>query len=197
MDMTYATIPFFGGELKRLYQETKFAYVVSDQSNPVNHPIYVVDEDLGCCIMSVNEEYNETPTLVDPLVSPVEEVDGIWKMFFDGACSKGGVGAGIILISPTKKEVHLSYKLEFKATNNVVEYEVLILGLEVARKMQITKMVVFGDSELVVQQVRGSYQTRHPRMRAYRNQVWDMIDNFYVAFNIYGVLREFISQSIP
>jgi hypothetical protein len=82
MDMTYATVPVFGGELRRLYQETKFSYVVSDQNNPVNHPIYVVDEDLGCCILSVNEEYNETPMLADPLVSPVEEVDGIWKMFF-------------------------------------------------------------------------------------------------------------------
>jgi hypothetical protein len=42
-----------------LYRETKFSYVVSDQNNSVNHPIYVVDEDLGCCILSVNEEYKE------------------------------------------------------------------------------------------------------------------------------------------
>jgi ribonuclease HI len=63
----------------------------------------------------------------------------------------------------------LSYKLEFEATNNVVEYEALILGLEAVIKMQITKLVVFGDSEMVVQQIKGSYQTRHPRMRPDRN----------------------------
>jgi hypothetical protein len=40
----------------------------------------------------------------DPLVIPVEEVDGIWKLFFDGACSKEGVGDGVVLISPTKKK---------------------------------------------------------------------------------------------
>jgi hypothetical protein len=57
MDMTYATVPVFGGENRRLYRETKFSYVVSDQNNPKNHPIYVVDEDMGCCILSVNEEY--------------------------------------------------------------------------------------------------------------------------------------------
>jgi hypothetical protein len=57
--------------------------------------------------------------------------------------------------------------------------------------MQINKLVVFGDSKLVVQQVKGSYQTRHPRMKAYKNKVWDMVDNFYVAFNISIVLREF------
>jgi hypothetical protein len=103
MDMNYVTAPVFGGELRRLYQETKSSYVVSDQNNPMNHPIYDDDEDLGCCILSVNEEYNETPMLEDPLVIPMEEVDGIWKLFFDGACSKEGVGAGVILISPTKK----------------------------------------------------------------------------------------------
>jgi hypothetical protein len=52
--------------------------VVSDQKNPVNHPIYVVDEYLGYYILYINEEYNETPILVGPLVSPMEEVDGIW-----------------------------------------------------------------------------------------------------------------------
>jgi ribonuclease HI len=67
------------------------------------------------------------------------------EMYFDGAYSKEGVGAGVVLISPKKEEIHLSYKLEFEATNNVVEYEALILGLEAARKMQITELVVFGD----------------------------------------------------
>jgi ribonuclease HI len=105
---------------------------------------------MGHCILSINEEYNETPILADPLISPVEEVDGIWKMFFDGAYSKEGFGAGIVLISPTKNEIHLSYKLEFEATNKVVEYESLILGLEATSKMKITKLVVFRDSELVV-----------------------------------------------
>jgi hypothetical protein len=44
MDMNYITVPVFGGENKRLYMETKFSYLVSDQNNPKNHPIYVVYE---------------------------------------------------------------------------------------------------------------------------------------------------------
>jgi hypothetical protein len=39
MDMNYDTAPIFEGELGMLYRETKFSYVVSDQKNPVNHPI--------------------------------------------------------------------------------------------------------------------------------------------------------------
>jgi ribonuclease HI len=71
-------------------------------------------------------------------------------MFFDGAYSKEGVGASVVLISSTKREIHFSYKLEFEATNNIIEYESFILGLEVTRKMKITKLVAFGDLELVV-----------------------------------------------
>jgi len=56
MDMTYTTVPVFGGELRRLYRETKFSYVFNYQNNLVNHPIYVFDEDMGYCILFVNEE---------------------------------------------------------------------------------------------------------------------------------------------
>jgi ribonuclease HI len=113
------------------------------------------------------------------------------EFFFDGEYSKEGDRDSLVLISPTKKETHLSYKPEFEATNNVVEYESLILGLEATRKMQITKLVVFEDSELVVYQVKGSYHKIHPRMRAYINMAWDMIDNFDEDFNISFFLREF------
>jgi hypothetical protein len=107
MEMMYAIVPVFGGENKRLYRETKFSYVVSDQNNLVNLSIYVVDEDISCFILNVNEEYKESLTLIDPLVIPTEEVGGIWRMVFDGTYSKG-VGANVVLISLNKKEIHLS-----------------------------------------------------------------------------------------
>jgi len=66
-------------------------------------------------------------------------------MYFYGSYSKGLV-SGVVLISPTKQEILLSYKLDFEATNNVVEYEDLILGLEDAKKIQIKNLVEFGDS---------------------------------------------------
>jgi len=81
-------VPVFGGDLRRLYQEMKLYCVVSDQNNPMNHPIYDFDEYLGCCILYLNEEYNETSMLADPLVSLVEEVDGICKKQNDGEYSK-------------------------------------------------------------------------------------------------------------
>jgi hypothetical protein len=71
MDMTYATVPVFGGENRRLYKEKKISYVVSDHNNTRNHPIYAVDEDIGCCILSLNEEYNESPVPTNPLVRSI------------------------------------------------------------------------------------------------------------------------------
>jgi ribonuclease HI len=69
------------------------------------------------------------------VLSPSQETQCIWIIYFDGSYLKEGVGVGVVLISPKIEEIHLSYKLEFEATNNLVEYEALILGLEAARKM--------------------------------------------------------------
>jgi hypothetical protein len=45
-DLSYATIPVFGGESRRLYNEAQLAYIISDEKNPTNHPIYSMDTNL-------------------------------------------------------------------------------------------------------------------------------------------------------
>ena len=56
MDLSYATIPIFGGEQQRLYREVQMAYLVSDSDNPTNHPIYTVEEGLSSCILHLSNE---------------------------------------------------------------------------------------------------------------------------------------------
>lgn len=94
------------------------------------------------------------------------------------------------MISPTGKWVPLSFKLEYEATNNVAEYEALLLGLQTTGNMNIQSLKVLGDSELVVRQVRNQCQTKHPRLRAYRNEVWDVVEKFFMEFNIQFMPRE-------
>jgi hypothetical protein len=53
MDLTYATIPVVGGEHRRLYREAQLAYIVSDEANPTNHPIFVLDTDLGSSLLQI------------------------------------------------------------------------------------------------------------------------------------------------
>jgi ribonuclease HI len=60
-------------------------------------------------------------------------------------------------VSPVQETISLSYKLEFETTNNVAEYEALVLGLRAAKEMRIQEVAVFGDAELIVQQIRNAY----------------------------------------
>jgi hypothetical protein len=55
MDLTYATIPVFGGEHMILYREAQLAYIVSDEVNPTNQPIFALDIDLGSILLQVTE----------------------------------------------------------------------------------------------------------------------------------------------
>jgi ribonuclease HI len=111
-------------------------------------------------------------------------------MYFDGSSSKEGSGDGIVLISPTKKVITLSYKLDFKTTNNIGEYEDLVLGLRAAKDITIDNLAVFGDSELIINQLKNIYQDKQHRLKQYKNEAWDLVDNFFLAFNISFIPRE-------
>ena len=59
MDLTYATILMFGGEHKRIYREVRLDYIVSDHQNPSNHPIYVVEDEMGLSVFHLNDDEPE------------------------------------------------------------------------------------------------------------------------------------------
>src|SRR3984957_9360525 len=90
MDLTYATIPVFGGEHRRLYREAQLAYIVSDETSPTNHPIYALDTDLGSSLLQFTDE-PEPPLQIRKQLSPDQvmppQTTSVWKMFFDGASS--------------------------------------------------------------------------------------------------------------
>jgi ribonuclease HI len=93
-------------------------------------------------------------------------------------------------VSPSQETISLSYKLEFEITNNVAEYESLVLGLRATKYMGIKEISMFGYAELIVQQIRNAYQAKHPWLRSYINEVWDLVDIFFLVFNISFVPRE-------
>ena len=69
--------------------------------------------------------------------------EGMWKIFFDGPLSKEGDGAGVWIISPNMEFKVCSYKLNFKCTNNVAEYEALLLGLNALKVLGAKRIYVF------------------------------------------------------
>jgi ribonuclease HI len=78
-------------------------------------------------------------------------------MYFDGECSREGSSARIVFISPTKEVIPMSYKLEFDTNNNISEYEALLLGLKATKDMGIDKISIFGDSELIIHEIKNVY----------------------------------------
>ena len=81
---------------------------------------------------------------------PKEVTTTIWTMYFDGAGAQNSADAGIVLISPSKENIHLLYKLDFKTMNNVAEYEALLLGVKATKEMGIVCMNIFGDVDLII-----------------------------------------------
>ncbi|XP_028116478.1 uncharacterized protein LOC114314223 [Camellia sinensis] len=59
-------------------------------------------------------------------------------------------GAGVVLVSPDGRMIEQSIRLGFKVSNNEVDYEVLIVGLKLAVAMEADEVVVFCDSQLIV-----------------------------------------------
>ena len=102
----------------------------------------------------------------------------LWAMFFYGTLCGDGSGAGILLISPIGATYKFSFTLGFPCTKNIVEYEVLLLGLRIAHKNGIKCLHVIGDSKLVVSQVRNVYVSKNKRLKQYKNVVWDMVKHF-------------------
>ncbi|RVW29325.1 Gypsy retrotransposon integrase-like protein 1 [Vitis vinifera] len=94
-----------------------------------------------------------------------------WCMYFDGATNQSGYGIGVLLVSPQGDHIPRSVRLAFSdrhpATNNIVEYEVCILGLETALELDIRQMEVFGDSNLVLRHIQGDWKTKDVKLRPY------------------------------
>jgi ribonuclease HI len=65
-----------------------------------------------------------------------------------------------------------------------------VLGLRATKYMAIDCLAVFGDSELIINQVKNIYQYKQQRLKKYKNNVLDLIDNFFLAFNISFIPRE-------
>ena len=69
----------------------------------------------------------------------------------------------MVLVDPVGDQVKYIVRFEFKATNNMAEYEALIFGLMAAQSLGIKQLLVKGDSQLVIRQVRGECCCNNPQ----------------------------------
>ena len=115
--------------------------------------------------------------------------DQIWKMNFDRTTCREGARASVWINHPEGYSKLCSYKLVFECRNNMVECEALIWWLKVLEELGAKRIIVHGDSELIINQIKGIYQAKHPRLRAYRNLLLDLLEKFPEC-NLSAIPRE-------
>ncbi|XP_070019486.1 uncharacterized protein [Nicotiana sylvestris] len=86
-------------------------------------------------------------------------------------------GLGIVLVPPTGDTIRQTIKCH-SITNNEVEYEAMSAGLELARELGIYQIIIKSDSQLMVNQMVGTYTTREARMQQYLEKVRELIKQF-------------------
>jgi ribonuclease HI len=91
-------------------------------------------------------------------------------MYFDGSKRVQGAGAGVVLISPQGDKLKYVLRMSFsQASNNEAEYEGLLHGMKMAKACGATQSKIFGDTNLVVQQVMNRCNVINNNMTAYQN----------------------------
>ncbi|XP_074277349.1 uncharacterized protein LOC141600985 [Silene latifolia] len=109
-----------------------------------------------------------------------------WQMYFDGAARQDGdgAGAGVVFVTPQNHLMPYAFTLTQLCTNNMAEYQALILGLQMAIEIGVRDMDIYGDSELVVNQVLGEYEVKKEDLIPYHQralQLLNQLDDIHVG----------------
>ncbi|KAK4391407.1 hypothetical protein Sango_1918500 [Sesamum angolense] len=96
----------------------------------------------------------------------------------DGSSTTQGSGVGIVITSHQGEDMEFAIKFNFKASNNEVEYEALVLGMRMAQDDGALHLLDYSDSQLIVKQVSGEYETKKDSMVQYLQQIEELKTKF-------------------
>ncbi|XP_074301255.1 uncharacterized protein LOC141632623 [Silene latifolia] len=120
----------------------------------------------------------EETEVVDTSSFPDEDVvhveDDVWDLYFYRASNYMRYGVGILLISPKGEHVPVSSKLYFNVTNNAAEYEACLPGLCSALDLGMKKLLVCGDSSLVINEVVESWKIKRNSLAPYQARIEEL-----------------------
>jgi ribonuclease HI len=100
-------------------------------------------------------------------------------MYFDGSLKLKGTGPGVLLISPKGKQLKYVLQIFWKLSNNEAEYESLLHRLRLAISLGIKRLLVYGDSAMVINQVNKSWDRNKENMDAYYLEIHKLENKFY------------------
>jgi ribonuclease HI len=109
-------------------------------------------------------------------------------VFCDGSWGTFDVGAAAILISPSRIRTSYIARLEFNCTNNIVEYEALLLGLRKLKEIGIRRAILKTDSQVILDHVDKNSKARDPKLEKYLDTVrW--LEASFEGFSIKNIPR--------
>jgi ribonuclease HI len=111
-----------------------------------------------------------------------------WTVFCDGSWGTFGVGAVVVLVAPSKVRTCYAAKLDFSCTNNIVEYETLLLGLQKLRAMGIRRAILKTDSQVISGHVDKSSKARDPKLEKYLDTV-RRLEASFEGFSVKNISR--------
>ena len=95
----------------------------------------------------------------------------------------------MVLQSPEGDKLKHKIHLQYQVTNNEVEYEALLKGLDLAKSVEAKSILVLGDSQLVMGQINGTCEAKEERMRRYLERMLWLMKKFKKA-NFVQIPRE-------
>ena len=112
-----------------------------------------------------------------------------WVVHVNSSSTQHAGGIGVVLQSPEGDKLKHKVCLQYQATNNEVEYEALLKGLELAKSKEAKSILVLGDSQLVMGQINETCEAKEERMRKYLGRVLRLVKKFKKA-DFVQILRE-------
>jgi ribonuclease HI len=109
-------------------------------------------------------------------------------VFCDGSWGTFGVGAAAVLVAPSKVKTCYAVKLDFSCTNNIAEYEALLLGLQKLRAMGIRRAILKTDSQVISSHVDKSSKARDPKLEKYLDTV-RRLEASFEGFSVKNIPR--------
>jgi ribonuclease HI len=110
-------------------------------------------------------------------------------MYFDSSLKLEGAGAGVLLISLMGEQLKYVLQIFWKVSNNEAEYEALLHGLRLAASLGIKRLLVYGDSAVVINQFNKSWDRNKENMDAYCLAVCKLENKFY-GLEFHHVVRD-------
>jgi len=84
----------------------------------------------------------------------------------------------VVFFSPDKQYIPFTARLCFDCTNNIAEYEACALGIRAAIDFRVKLLKVYGDSALVIHQLKGEWETKDHKLVPYKAYIRKMMDLF-------------------